>query len=82
MDNGEEDVCLLTHGPEVASDVVQERRTAFEVIDVRLNYLVDGLDKHYSVAEVFEAGLDRQLGIVPQLARVAEWLPLAALAMA
>ena len=32
-----------------------------QMIDVCLGYLVVGLDKQHSLAEVLEAGLDRQL---------------------
>ena len=41
-----------------------------QIIDVCLGYLVVGLDQHHSVAEVFEASLDRQLdtGGLPSIA--------------
>ena len=59
MDGDEEDLCLRTHGLEVLSNAAREWRSAAQVIDVRLSYLVVGLDHHYSVAEVLEAGLER-----------------------
>ena len=44
-------------------DAVQEDGAAPQMIDVGLGYLVVSLDEHHSVAEVLEAGLDRQLDI-------------------
>ena len=41
--------------------LVQEDGAAPQMIDVGLGYLVVGLNQHHSVAEVLEAGLDRQL---------------------
>ena len=61
MDCDEYDVCLIAHGPKVLGDAAREDGAAPQIIDVGLGYLVVGLDKHHSVAEVLEAGLDRQL---------------------
>ena len=49
---------------------VQEDGAAAQMVDVDLGYLVVGLDEDHPVAEVFEAGLDRQLdtGELPSIA--------------
>ena len=56
-----EDVCLMTHGREVPSDAAQERRSATEMVDIRLNYLAVGLDEHHSALKMRRGCLDYQL---------------------
>ena len=52
---------MIAHGPAVLGDAVEEDGTAPQVIDVVVGFLVVSLDEQCTVAEVFEAGLDRQL---------------------
>ena len=61
VDRNEQGLSLIAHGLEVPRNAARERRSAVQVTDVGLGYLVVGLDEHHSVVEVFQAGLDRQL---------------------
>ena len=74
MNSDKEDLCLITHGPEAPSDDVQKRRSAAQVIDIFVGYLVVRLNEHYSVAKVPEASLDRHLDTTELLSSAAHAL--------